>query len=53
MAQYKPAEDMAEQEAKEYCEELMKANEWQKSFVEMCLKEGGSYKEIAFFAQNN
>ena len=48
----KRAEDMTEEEAKEYCEEMMKQEPWTKSFVESSLKEGDTYRQIAYYAQN-
>ncbi len=53
MAEYKPAEEMTEQEAKEYCEEYAKQNQSSQNFVEMSLKDGDSYKQIAYFLMTN
>ena len=53
MADYKPVEEMTEQEAQAYCEEYAKTGSWEQKFVETSLKDGDSYRQIAFFLQNN
>lgn len=53
MEAYKPAEEITELEAKEYCEEYAKQNQSSKNFVEMSLRDGDSYKQIAYFLMTN
>ena len=49
----KRAENMTEQEAKAYCEEISKKDPGMTDFVKMSLKDGDSYKQIAYFLMTN
>ncbi len=52
--QYKPAAEMTEAEAKQYCEEVaQKMGIWEQEELQMALEEGNTYRQIAFQWQNS
>ena len=53
MVDYKPAKDMTEQEANEYCEAIMQKDPGKVRFVESSLRGGDTYRQIAYCVQNN
>ena len=44
----KPAEQMTEQEAKEYCEAIAEKDHWESEYIQMEIAEGKTYRQIAF-----
>lgn len=49
----KLAQDMTEQEAKEYCMKYAAMGKWEADLVRLELAEGSTYRQIAFQLQNS